>query len=95
MTQHTCSFQCNQVGLTENIKGDRRKYELWLRGREEVYIIQVLPRKFPKFLDTRKLCCNIPKTQTKRPNLSVFRQNVANGIANREDPDQTAPLGPV
>ncbi|KAH9512394.1 guanine nucleotide exchange factor DBS [Bulinus truncatus] len=30
----------SQVGLTEKIKGDKRKFELWLRGREEVYIIQ-------------------------------------------------------
>lgn len=30
----------SQVGLTERIKGDKRKFELWLRGREEVYIIQ-------------------------------------------------------
>ena len=29
-----------QVGLTENVKGDKKKFELWLRGREEVYIIQ-------------------------------------------------------
>ena len=50
-------------------------------------------RKVPKFLDARKLCCNLPKTQTKRPNLRVFRQKDANGIANSEDPDQTAPLG--
>ncbi|XP_052783921.1 guanine nucleotide exchange factor DBS-like isoform X3 [Mya arenaria] len=32
-------LRCNQVGLTENIKGDKRKFELWLRGREEVYIV--------------------------------------------------------
>jgi len=29
------------MGLTENIKGDKKKLELWLRGREEVYIVQV------------------------------------------------------
>ena len=29
----------------------------------------------------------------KRPNLRVFHQKDANGIANNEDPDQTAPLG--
>ena len=29
------------------------------------------------------------------PNLRVFRQKDANGIANSEDPDQTAPLGAV
>ena len=33
-----------------------------------------------------------PKIQTKRPNLRVFCQKDANGIANSEDSDQTAPL---
>ena len=49
--------------------------------------------KVPKFLDTRNLCCNLPKIQTKRSNLRVFCQKDANVIANSEDPDQTAPLG--
>ena len=44
-------------------------------------------RKDPKFSDARKLHCNLPKIQTKRPNLKVFCQNDANGIANSEDPD--------
>ena len=52
-------------------------------------------RKVPKFLDTRKLCCNLPKIQTKRPNLRLFGQEDANEIANSVDPDQTAPLGAV
>ena len=52
-------------------------------------------RKIPKFSDAKKLCCNRPKIQTKRPNLRVVCQNDANGIANSEDPDQTAPLGAV
>ena len=26
-------------------------------------------RKVPKFSDAKKLCCNLPKIQTKRPNL--------------------------
>ena len=53
--------------------------------------------KVPKFSDARNLCCNQPKIQTKRPNLlkRVFCQKSANGIANSEDPDQTAPLGAV
>ena len=50
-------------------------------------------QKVLKFSDTKKLCCNLPKIQKKRPNLRVFCQNDANGIANNEDPDQTAPLG--
>ena len=49
-------------------------------------------RKVPKFSDTRKLCCNLPKIQTKRQNLLIFRLKDANEIANSEDPDQTAPL---
>ena len=51
--------------------------------------------KVPKFSDARKLCCNLPKIQEKRPNLCVLLQKEANGIANSEDPDQTAPLGAV
>ena len=47
-------------------------------------------RKTPKF-SNRKLCCNLPKIQEKRPNLRVFPQKDANGIANSVDPDQTAP----
>ena len=52
--------------------------------------------KVPKFSDARQLCCNLPKIQTKGPNLRVFHQKDVNGIANTEDPDQTAPpLGAV
>ena len=29
-------------------------------------------RKVPKFSDTRKLCCNLPKIQTKNPKLRVY-----------------------
>ena len=37
----------------------------------------------------------VPKIQTKSLNLCVFCQKDANGIANSEDPDQTAPLRAV
>ena len=52
-------------------------------------------RKILKFSDTRNFCCNLPKIQTKRQNLRVFRQKDANGLENSEDSDQTAPLGAV
>ena len=52
-------------------------------------------RKVPKFSDARKLNSNLPKIQTESHNLRVFCQNDANGIANSEDPDHTAPLGAV
>ena len=51
--------------------------------------------KVPKFLDTRNLCFNLPKIQTKGQTLRVICQNGANVIANSVDPDQTAPLGAV
>ena len=51
--------------------------------------------KVPIFSDARKHCCNQPKIQTKRQNLTVFYQKDANGITNSADPDQTAPLGAV
>ena len=65
------------------------KTTLWGRVQFEKY------RKVPKFSDARKLCCNPPKIQQKRPNFCVFRQKDANGIANSEDPYQTAPLGAI
>ena len=52
-------------------------------------------RKVPKFSDTRKLCCKQSKIQTKSFFHGVIPLNDANGIANSEDPDQTAPLGAV
>ena len=58
-------------------------------------VIESIYCKVPKFSDTLKLCCNLPKIQAKRPNLRMFRQKDANRIANSEDPDQTAPLGAV
>ena len=51
--------------------------------------------KVPKFSDARELCCKQPKIQTKMPNLKIFCQKDANGIANSKDPDQIAPLGAV
>ena len=52
-------------------------------------------REVPKFSDARELCCNLPKIQSERPKLRVIYKNDANGKANSEDPDQTAPLGAV
>ena len=51
--------------------------------------------KVPKFSNARKLCCNMPKIQTKRPNLRAFCQKDADGIENSENTDQTAPLAAV
>ncbi|CAG9816753.1 unnamed protein product [Phaedon cochleariae] len=33
-------LQMSQIGLTESVKGDVKKFELWLQGRQEVHTIQ-------------------------------------------------------
>lgn len=34
-------WQMAAVGITENVKGDAKKFEIWYNAREEVYIVQV------------------------------------------------------
>ena len=52
-------------------------------------------RKFPKYSDTQKNCCNHSKIWTMLLNQRVMCPNDADGMANSVDPDQTAPLGAV
>ena len=66
-----------------------------LVGNPEDRFSDVAAHKVLKFLDAKKSCCNLPKIETKEQNSRVFRQKGVNGIANSEDPDQTAPLGAV
>uniref|UniRef100_A0A3Q3EGJ4 MCF.2 cell line derived transforming sequence like n=1 Tax=Labrus bergylta TaxID=56723 RepID=A0A3Q3EGJ4_9LABR len=35
------SLSMSAVGITENAKGDHKKFEIWCNSREEVYIVQV------------------------------------------------------
>ena len=50
----------------------------------------MLYRKNSTFSDARKDCFNLPKIQTKRPNLRGFPKQDSNGIANSEDPPRGA-----
>ena len=52
-------------------------------------------RKFPKYLDTKNICCNHSKIWTLWLYYSVMSPNDADGMANSVDPDQTAPLRAV
>lgn len=36
------------VGITENAKGDNKKFEIWCNSREEVYIVQVNKQRLIK-----------------------------------------------
>ncbi|XP_068596179.1 proto-oncogene DBL [Brachionichthys hirsutus] len=33
-------LKMSAVGITENVKGDAKKFEIWYSGREEVYVVQ-------------------------------------------------------
>ena len=85
-TAHLLGNGCDLL-IHEATFSDALKEQALLTKHRYVY------RKVAKFLDARKLYRNLPKIQTKWPNLRVFRQKDANGIANSEDPNQTAPLG--
>ena len=52
-------------------------------------------RKFPKYSDTEKICCNRSKIWTMWFYHRVMSPNDADGMANSVDPDQTASLGAV
>ena len=55
----------------------------------------MLYRKFPKYSDTKNICCNHSKIWTMWLYHRVVGPNDADGMANSVDPDQTAPLGAV
>ena len=48
-------------------------------------------RKFPKYSDTQKICCNHSKIWTMWLYHRVMSPNDADGMANSVDPDQTPP----
>lgn len=38
--QYKHSLKMSQIGLTESVRGDPKKFEVWLQGRQEVHTIQ-------------------------------------------------------
>lgn len=47
-------WQMSAVGITENVKGDVKKFEIWYSGREEVYVIQV--NTFKLIITPKQFC---------------------------------------
>ena len=81
--------------LLQNCLSNCYKIPKFLDTRKSAIItLNVEYHKVSKFSDTRNFCCNLPKIQTQRQNFRIFSQKDTNGIANSEDPDQTAPLCP-
>ncbi|XP_046876434.1 proto-oncogene DBL [Hypomesus transpacificus] len=53
-------LRMSAVGITENVKGDMKKFELWYSGREEVYVVQAasLEMKVAWLSEIRKVLTN-------------------------------------
>ncbi|XP_063160932.1 guanine nucleotide exchange factor DBS isoform X3 [Candoia aspera] len=80
------SLNMTAVGITENVKGDIRKFEIWYNAREEVYIIQAATpevkatwvNEIRKVLTSQLQACRqasqhkaIEQTQSLPPSLSA------------------------
>ena len=91
MEQSDLGLHCLPQHICPKTKGHCGRFTAQEKQLHVIYMY----RKVPKFSNAKKTCCNLPKIEEKRPNLRVFHQIYANGIANSEDPDQTAPLGAV
>ena len=62
---------------------------------EKLVMSPVTTVKFLNFRTPENFAVIYLKFKQKRPKLSLFCQKDENGIANSEDPDQTAPQGAV
>ena len=80
-------FNILQTSMRSHTKGS----EMWFKASSSC----IYYRKFPKYSDTQKNCCNHPKSWTRWRNLRVIHPKDAERMANNVDPDQTAPLGAV
>ncbi|XP_072573442.1 proto-oncogene DBL isoform X2 [Paramormyrops kingsleyae] len=62
-------LKMSAVGITENIKGDVKKFEIWYSGREEVYVLQApsVEIKMTWLTEIRRVLTNQQKLLTGSP----------------------------
>ncbi|XP_034746132.1 proto-oncogene DBL isoform X2 [Etheostoma cragini] len=62
-------LRMSAVGITENVKGDVKKFEIWYSGREVVYIVQAptLEIKVAWLTEIRKILTNQKKMRRDNP----------------------------
>uniref|UniRef100_A0A3P8SFN6 MCF.2 cell line derived transforming sequence n=1 Tax=Amphiprion percula TaxID=161767 RepID=A0A3P8SFN6_AMPPE len=77
------------VGITENIKGDVKKFEIWYSGREEVYVVQAptVEVKMAWLNELRRILTNQQKLLRKQQRASVSSEDTESG---RSSPDPQA-----
>uniref|UniRef100_UPI00398EF8BB proto-oncogene DBL isoform X2 n=1 Tax=Pristiophorus japonicus TaxID=55135 RepID=UPI00398EF8BB len=97
-------LKMSAVGITENVKGDIRKFEVWYSGREEVYLIQAptLDVKMAWLSEMRKVLTNQQSLLrddshshhhlTDQILLSPGKQKRASLSSEENDSDLTSPV---
>ncbi|XP_061549011.1 guanine nucleotide exchange factor DBS-like isoform X8 [Phycodurus eques] len=84
------SLSMNAVGITENAKGDNKKFEIWCNSREEVYIVQAPTadvkttwvKEIRKVLTTQLEACR-EASQQRAPDQIIQCPPVAGGPENQ------------
>ncbi|XP_073214520.1 proto-oncogene DBL isoform X2 [Lepidochelys kempii] len=101
-------LKMNAVGITENVKGDHRKFEIWYSGREEVYVVQAptVDVKMAWLSEMRKILFKqqeLIKVEKKpyglftdqiqlSPQLSDGKQHRASISSEENDSERTSPV---
>ncbi|KAF0038544.1 hypothetical protein F2P81_009028 [Scophthalmus maximus] len=78
-------LRMSAVGITENVKGDLKKFEIWYNGREVVYIVQtrlILYRSQATQFPTVAIC----------EGLEDWAATDLSNLSDSEEEDQPAPL---
>uniref|UniRef100_A0A3Q3JJ39 MCF.2 cell line derived transforming sequence a n=1 Tax=Monopterus albus TaxID=43700 RepID=A0A3Q3JJ39_MONAL len=80
------------VGITENVKGDVKKFEIWYSGREEVYVVQAptVEVKMAWLNELRRILTNQQKLLRKQQRASVSSEDTDSGRSS-PDPHSNSP----
>ncbi|KAM9846338.1 proto-oncogene DBL [Aulostomus maculatus] len=76
-------LRMNAVGITENVKGDVKKFEIWYSGREVVYIVQAPTAevKVAWLTEIRKILTNQQKLRQDEPPSLPLSDNLLSDSA--------------
>ncbi|XP_059208031.1 proto-oncogene DBL [Centropristis striata] len=80
-------LRMSAVGITENVKGDMKKFEIWYSGREVVYIVQAptLEVKVSWLTEIRKILTNQQKMrQDEAPSLPLSDSQLSDSFSASE-----------
>ncbi|XP_044538636.1 proto-oncogene DBL [Gracilinanus agilis] len=101
-------LKMSAIGITENVKGDSRKFEIWYSGREEVYIMQAQTmeskaawlNEIRKILFRQQELMKVEKQQQKQaaepvpivPQLTDRMQQQMSLSSEENESDRTSPV---